>query len=142
MECPYPNNDGPNCHKDFCECVGGALREAKLKSRERKVNGSTNFFIKNKIPYETTSVENVITTSYWGVKYYVSLKSFSFRKEGCKDWIEKKKQILKLNSILSFGKYKGIKIETIIETDKKYIIWLMNQTDYLFDIDIHEAVLK
>jgi predicted RNA-binding protein with PUA domain len=140
MGCPYENYSGENCHKDFCECVREALKEQRKKSKERKVNGSSNFFVNNKIPYETTTIENIVTTEYWGIKYYVSLKSFSFRKEGTKNWLVKKKKLFKITNSLTFGKYKGSKIKDIIENDKKYIIWLVNQSDYLFDIDIHNAI--
>jgi hypothetical protein len=142
MRCPYENFSGPNCHRDFCECVGGAMREAKKKSRDRKVNGSLTFFKKNKIPYEKTKTENVVTTDYWGEKYYVSLKSFSFKKEGTNTWVEKKKQMLKLVSILNFGKHKGKKVEEVIKEDKKYVLWLIDNTDYLFDIEIHNIINK
>ncbi len=140
MDCPYENHDGPNCHKDYCECVGSALREAKAKSKARKVTASNNFFDKNKIPYQKTTTENIVTTEYWGCKYYVSLKTFLFRKEGTNNWVEKKKQFITLKTTLSFGKYKGSKMSDIIENDKKYALWLVNSTEYLFDTDVHNLI--
>jgi hypothetical protein len=116
------------------------MREARKKSRDRKVNGSITFFKKNKIPYEVTGIENVVTTDYWGEKYYISLKSFSFKKEGTKNWVEKRKQMLKLDTILTFGKHKGKKIEDIIKNNKDYILWLFENTDYLFDVEIHNII--
>ena len=142
MSCPYENFSGPKCHSDFCECVSSYMREARKKSRDRKVNGSLTFFKKNKIPYETTKTENIVITDYWGEKYYVSLKSFSFKKEGTNTWLEKKKQMLKSESILTFGKHKGKKVEEVIKEDKKYFLWLFENTDYLFDVEIHNIINK
>lgn len=141
MNCPYENHDGPTCHKDFCECVKASMKDYKKISRDRKVTASINFFTKNKIPYTETGVDNIVTTEYWGVKYYVSLKKFTFRKEHTSNWVEKNKKMFKLDSTLSFGKYKGKKIKDVINEDKKYINWLISDTGYLFDLDVHKVLV-
>ncbi len=47
-----------------------------------------------------------------------------------------------LDSILSFGKYKGYQIEDVIEDDPKYISWLIENTQHTFDEEAMQLLQK
>lgn len=126
--------------KDFCPCVKNNLAASKYNTKVRNSEYSINFLERHNINYTTTKTENIILVDYLYDKYYVSLINFTFRKKGTKDWLKKKKQIIGLNSTLSFGKYKGYTINDIIVKDKQYIYWLINNTDYLFNNNIIDAL--
>lgn len=49
---------------------------------------------------------------------------------------------LGLDSILSFGKYKGHQLEDVIEDDPNYIKWLINNTDYSCDEETMQLLAK
>ena len=129
----YKDDPYADCHKDYCRCVVEALHTAKKNKRDRAVKASINFFVKNKIPFKPTNTENIIKTDYWGDVFYVSLKTFKFKKEGEKTWVEKKKKLFKPKSVVSFGIHKGLTFNEVLEKDKNYIVWLNEKTDVLLD---------
>jgi hypothetical protein len=129
----YKDDPYADCHKDFCRCVVEAMKIARKNKRDRAVKASINFLVKNKIPFKPTKTENIVKTEYWGEVFYISLKTFKFKKEGEKTWLEKKKKLFKTKSIVNFGKHKGLTFGEVLEKDKNYIVWVNDKTDVLLD---------
>jgi hypothetical protein len=129
-----------NCHKDFCDCVKKRLKQFKVMSRNRNVSSSINFLIKNNISFQTTNVENIVTTEYWGEKIYISLKTFKLRKEGSNVWVEKKRKLINQSSKLEFGKHKGLTFEEVLKIEKDYLVWVDENTDILLDRALYDLM--
>lgn len=49
---------------------------------------------------------------------------------------------LDLDSILSFGKYKGYQLEDVIEDDPNYIKWLIENTQHSFSEEVMQLLTK
>ena len=109
-------------------------------SRNRNVSSSINFLIKNNISFQTTNVENIVTTEYWGEKIYISLKTFKLRKEGSNVWVEKKRKLINQSSKLEFGKHKGLTFEEVLKIEKDYLVWVDENTDILLDRALYDLM--
>ena len=47
--------------------------------------------------------------------------------------------MMTVDSILTFGKYKGEKLADVMDDDPGYIVWLSENTDLVFEAGIVEA---
>lgn len=146
-----PNNDnwkeeGRCCqwwYKDFCPCINRQNRDRKKGIRDKLVKATLKYLEKKEILFSNTKIENTILTEYWGDKYYISLKTFKFRKEGTKKWIEKKKtKWFTMNTTFKFGKYKDKKVKDVIDNDKSYFTWMMDKTDMLLNNEIIKKITQ
>lgn len=51
-----------------------------------------------------------------------------------------KRNPLNTNSVLPFGKYKGSTVGQIINTDFTYLIWMQDNTDIEFSVDVQDEL--
>ena len=48
--------------------------------------------------------------------------------------------VLGLDSVFTFGKYKGEQVEDILDDDREYIVWLTESTDVEFDTEVYDIL--
>jgi uncharacterized protein (DUF3820 family) len=52
-----------------------------------------------------------------------------------------KKTELELDDNLPFGKYGGQRIRDVLEIDAQYIVWMSENTDVVFDIEVENEAM-
>lgn len=110
----------------------GAVNEHKKKSTLKKRNSKRKKFdeLANEKGFLIISEHNnVIHFSFYGRKYYYTLKTDTFRLKGEKatmDFSSFAETDYDEEYMLTFGKYKGSTLKQILLSDKQYLVWLFN----------------
>lgn len=134
--CNVEHRDCSRCYKydaDGCFEFSKFCNKLKKEWRDKRVDWAIKYLDKHLFEYAPTKTTNIVELDYHIQKYRFSLNHF----EICigNKWIEKKKgRLLKPDTEIKFGKYKGKKLNEI--NDMNYINWLMTETDIMIHPDI------
>jgi len=85
-------------YKDYCECVKAANKQYRKDCRDKAVNMTEKWLIKNRVNFQPTSIPNVVKAIIGNDTLYVSLKSprdaIKCRYEGRNKWYTYNKSTL------------------------------------------------
>lgn len=144
----------PDCStKDYCDCYKAYSKALKLKARNRAVNATLTALKKHKVPYIQTGLTNVVSIPLAKQsKVLLSLKSsrddngktsYKYRLSNTSKWSDihsdkfyawlrpllsnasPASTALPAGDLMSFGKYKGQPLATVVETDENYFKWIL-----------------
>ena len=118
--------------KDFCSCTKENLISVRNESRLLKSNYNSIFLYRNGIITEPTGLQNVVISYDWHNPRYISLRSFSFRWKGSKNWVSKGKRIRSLDTKLKESKYKGLTVREAIKRAPVYMKEFIDKSHCLF----------